>query len=279
MQASNYIQAVEERQGLMVACLEEIAYRMGYISAERPGAAGARHAVERLRTLSGARPRAGDLERLRFEQTDLPGVIVVEPDVYRDGARVLSRNLSRRKISGGRHRRSVRAGQPFRVGGRHRPRPASAARAGRRASWFERYRARSSTSPSTSGSARRRSAAGSASPSPPTTSGSVTFHPALRTAFASLSPTAQVEYKCTDLYDPETEIGLAWNDPAFGDLLASPRTDPLEAGSAPPAPGRAHGRASALDRVIRATRTRRRRALCNSFTATRPRMNRSLACR
>jgi len=33
MQASNYIQAVEERQGLMVACLEEIAYRMGYINA------------------------------------------------------------------------------------------------------------------------------------------------------------------------------------------------------------------------------------------------------
>ena len=35
MQASNYIQAVEERQGLMVACLEEIAYRMGYITAEQ----------------------------------------------------------------------------------------------------------------------------------------------------------------------------------------------------------------------------------------------------
>jgi glucose-1-phosphate thymidylyltransferase len=33
VQASNYIQAIEERQGLMVACLEEIAYRMGYISA------------------------------------------------------------------------------------------------------------------------------------------------------------------------------------------------------------------------------------------------------
>ena len=32
MQASNYIQAVEERQGLMVACLEEIAFRMGYIT-------------------------------------------------------------------------------------------------------------------------------------------------------------------------------------------------------------------------------------------------------
>jgi glucose-1-phosphate thymidylyltransferase len=31
MQASSYIQAIEERQGLMVACLEEIAFRMGYI--------------------------------------------------------------------------------------------------------------------------------------------------------------------------------------------------------------------------------------------------------
>jgi glucose-1-phosphate thymidylyltransferase len=33
MQAANYIQAIEDRQGLMVACLEEIAFRMGYISA------------------------------------------------------------------------------------------------------------------------------------------------------------------------------------------------------------------------------------------------------
>ena len=33
LQASTFIQTIEERQGLMVACLEEIAYRMGYISA------------------------------------------------------------------------------------------------------------------------------------------------------------------------------------------------------------------------------------------------------
>jgi glucose-1-phosphate thymidylyltransferase len=33
MQAANYIQAIEERQGLMVACLEEIAFRKGYITA------------------------------------------------------------------------------------------------------------------------------------------------------------------------------------------------------------------------------------------------------
>ena len=34
-QASSFIQALEERQGLMVACLEEIAYRMNYINAAK----------------------------------------------------------------------------------------------------------------------------------------------------------------------------------------------------------------------------------------------------
>ena len=34
LQASTFIQTIEERQGLMVACVEEIAYRMGYIAAD-----------------------------------------------------------------------------------------------------------------------------------------------------------------------------------------------------------------------------------------------------
>jgi glucose-1-phosphate thymidylyltransferase len=34
LQASNFIHAIEERQGLKVACVEEIAYRMGYITAD-----------------------------------------------------------------------------------------------------------------------------------------------------------------------------------------------------------------------------------------------------
>ena len=33
LQASTFIQTIEERQGLMVACLEEIAFSMGYITA------------------------------------------------------------------------------------------------------------------------------------------------------------------------------------------------------------------------------------------------------
>ena len=35
LQASNFMQAIEERQGLKVACLEEVAYRMGYIGADQ----------------------------------------------------------------------------------------------------------------------------------------------------------------------------------------------------------------------------------------------------
>ncbi|MDO9542495.1 MAG: glucose-1-phosphate thymidylyltransferase RfbA [Kiritimatiellia bacterium] len=35
MQASNFVQTVQDRQGLIIACLEEIAYRLGYISKEK----------------------------------------------------------------------------------------------------------------------------------------------------------------------------------------------------------------------------------------------------
>ena len=34
--------------------------------------------------------------------------------------------------------------------------------------------------------------------------------------FCVLSDTAQVEYKCSDIYDPTHELCLLWNDPAVG---------------------------------------------------------------
>ena len=34
-QAASYVQAIQERQGLKIACVEELAYRLGYISAEQ----------------------------------------------------------------------------------------------------------------------------------------------------------------------------------------------------------------------------------------------------
>ncbi len=34
LQASQFVQTIEERQGLMICCVEEIAYRMGYVTAD-----------------------------------------------------------------------------------------------------------------------------------------------------------------------------------------------------------------------------------------------------
>jgi len=62
LQAANYIQALEERQGLMVACLEEVAFNMGFIDASRVRAAAERMASSGygqylLRMLDEVEPR------------------------------------------------------------------------------------------------------------------------------------------------------------------------------------------------------------------------------
>lgn len=49
--------------------------------------------------------------------------------------------------------------------------------------------------------------------------------PGFAHGFCVLSPFAQVEYKCTDLYDPGDEIGVAWDDAALG--ITWPMTDPI----------------------------------------------------
>ncbi len=34
-QAASYVEAIQDRQGLKISCIEEIAYRLGYISREQ----------------------------------------------------------------------------------------------------------------------------------------------------------------------------------------------------------------------------------------------------
>jgi dTDP-4-dehydrorhamnose 3,5-epimerase len=43
--------------------------------------------------------------------------------------------------------------------------------------------------------------------------------------FCVLTAAADIEYKCTDIYDPGDEIGIAWNDPALA--IPWPVTAPL----------------------------------------------------
>ena len=49
--------------------------------------------------------------------------------------------------------------------------------------------------------------------------------PGFAHGFCVVSPVAQVEYKCTDVYDAAAELGIAWNDPALG--IPWPVADPI----------------------------------------------------
>jgi dTDP-4-dehydrorhamnose 3,5-epimerase len=49
--------------------------------------------------------------------------------------------------------------------------------------------------------------------------------PGFAHGFCVLSPLAQLEYKCTEPYDPRSEIGIVWNDPTLA--IQWPVADPL----------------------------------------------------
>ena len=49
--------------------------------------------------------------------------------------------------------------------------------------------------------------------------------PGFAHGFCVVSAAAQVEYKCTDIYDPASEVGIAWNDPDLG--ISWPVADPI----------------------------------------------------
>jgi len=124
LEASMFIQTIERRQGLKVSCPEEIAYRYGYISAaqlEKLGSA--------LRTATG--PTSCNYctseysdPRMKAFPTTLPGVLLLEPQVFGDDRGFLLGELQRRAFRRLGDCGGVRPGQSFFFRPQHAPRPA-----------------------------------------------------------------------------------------------------------------------------------------------------------
>ena len=161
---------------------------------------------------------------MRFAPTELPGVIVVEPDVHRDGRGFFLETYHAEKYGGGgidgpfvqdNHSRSVQGT----LRGLHLQirRPQGKLVRVIEGEIFD-----------VAVDVRRGS---------PTfgqwmgvTLSAENFRqcylpPGFAHGFAVVSAVAQVEYKCTDIYDPASEVGIAWNDPDLG--ISWPVANPI----------------------------------------------------
>lgn len=216
-QASIFVEVIEKRQGLKIACLEGIAYRMGWISEEKMRAL----AQPMIKNQYG-QYLLKVIDELKREQNN-------ESHCHRDQGRgyyraaglrrrprLFLRKLLPTTVRPGRPARTLRAGQriqippgraaraPFPKGGRS-PIQTGTGRSGSGSGRRRRYTARIAHVRQT----RRRRADRQESPPALRTT-------RIRTRFSVLSDEAVFQYKCDNFYAPQSEGAIAWNDPDLG---------------------------------------------------------------
>jgi dTDP-4-dehydrorhamnose 3,5-epimerase len=160
---------------------------------------------------------------VRFIGTEIPGVVIIEPDVHRDPRGFFLETYHERKYAeGGIHGPFVQDNHSFSLRGTLR-----GLHAQRRRPQGKLVRAVEGEMFDVAVDIRR---------------GSPTFSkwvgvtlsgenfrqfyipPGFAHGFCVLSERVHVEYKCTDFYNREDEFGVAWNDPEIG--IAWPITEP-----------------------------------------------------
>ena len=81
--AGHYVQTIEARQGLKVACLEEIGYRNGWLKKER--LLQQAKALKKLAMgITLHRSLRGGPTTMNVIETNLPGVLIIEPKLFGD---------------------------------------------------------------------------------------------------------------------------------------------------------------------------------------------------
>jgi dTDP-4-dehydrorhamnose 3,5-epimerase len=164
---------------------------------------------------------------VRFATTELPGVLIIEPDVYRDGRGYFLETYHAEKyLAGGIGGPFVQDNQSLSVAGTLRGLHLQL-----RHPQGKLIRVIEGEIVDVAVDVRR---------------GSPTFGrwvgvtlsadnfkqcyvpPGFAHGFCVTSPVAQIEYKCTDLYDPASEIGIAWNDPQLA--ISWPTAEPVLSG-------------------------------------------------